>query len=126
MGDINTGNNVDTGKNVDIDDDDNNDNNDMYNNLSPEMAASLMGNFAATTGEVIGSNLKKRLPTIVVGSLTLIAGIAWNNGFKALIDQYIPPEYSSSRNVKIKFFYALLLTIIIIIIISILIKYFTD
>ena len=88
----------------------------------PEVSENIIG-VVATTGEVIGSNLKSRLPTIIVGSLTLIASIAWNNGIKALIDQYIPPEYSKSGNVRVKFIYAFLLTIGIIIIIGILVNY---
>lgn len=91
---------------------------------SRDISENIVGVFSAT-GDVIGSNLKNRLPTIIIGSLTLMSGIAWNNGLKALIDQYVPPEYSASKNVKVKFIYAFLLTIIIIIIISFLVKYFS-
>jgi len=91
-------------------------------NTGTDVSESVIG-VVATTGTVIGSNLKSRLPTIVIGSLTLIASIAWNNGIRALIDQYISPEYSKSNNVRVKFIYALLLTVIIIIIIAILVQY---
>lgn len=76
------------------------------------------------TGELIGTNLKQRLPLIIIGSLTLIATLAWNGAINALIDQYAPPEYKSATNAKAKFIYSFVLTVIIIIIISIIVKYF--
>lgn len=76
------------------------------------------------TGTFIGTNLKTRLPIIVIGSLTLIATLNWNQSINALIDQYVPPNYSKATNTKMKFLYTFILTIVIIIIISLLVKYF--
>lgn len=67
----------------------------------------------------VSTNFKKQLPVIVVGSLTLISTLSWNDAIKALIDKYIPPEYKNSENAWFKVLYAFVLTSIVIIIISI-------
>lgn len=67
----------------------------------------------------VSTNFKKQLPVIIVGSLTLIATLSWNDAIKALIDKYIPPEYKNSENAWFKVLYAFVLTSIVIIIISI-------
>lgn len=71
----------------------------------------------------ITSNLKKQMPTIIVGSLTLIASLAWNDAIKAIIDKYVPPEYKNSQNALYKTLYAFILTCIIIIVISVILKF---
>ncbi len=67
----------------------------------------------------VATNFKKQLPVIIVGSLTLIATLSWNDAIKAIIDKYIPPEYKNSENAWFKVLYAFILTCIIIIIISV-------
>lgn len=68
-------------------------------------------------------DVKSKMPTIIIGSLTLIAGLAWNDAFKAIIDYYVPVQYKNSANVWFKTFYAFILSTIIIILISILLKF---
>ncbi len=72
----------------------------------------------------IAESLKTRLPSIIITSLTLIAGLAWGNSFNALIDYYVDSKYRQSTNIKVKFAYAFILTIVIIIVISIIVQYF--
>ena len=36
----------------------------------------------------ISSNLKKRLPDIIIGALTLVAGLAWNDAFQDTINNW--------------------------------------
>ncbi|ARF09973.1 hypothetical protein Indivirus_6_39 [Indivirus ILV1] len=67
--------------------------------------------------------LKKQMPTIIIGSLTLIASLAWNDAIKAIIDKYVPPEYKNSQNAWYKIFYAFILTCIIVIVISVILKF---
>jgi hypothetical protein len=69
----------------------------------------------------IVSNVKQKLPAIVVGSLTLIAGLVWNDAFNAIINRYVPAEYRAASNAKVKFIYALVLTIVVIMVISFLV-----
>ncbi len=71
----------------------------------------------------ISSNLKQKLPTIVIGSLSLVVGLIWNDSLKALIDYYTPEKYKNSGNPWIKIIYATILTIIVIIVISLIIRF---
>ena len=69
------------------------------------------------------NNFKKQVPTIIVGSLTLIATLAWNEAIKSLIDKYVPPEYKDSQNAWYKVFYAFILTTIIVIVIGVILEF---
>ena len=71
----------------------------------------------------VSSNIRKQMPTIIIGSLTLIASFAWNDGFKALIDQYVPDEYKKGRNAWFKILYAFILTTIVILVISLILSF---
>lgn len=51
---------------------------------------------------------------LIGGALTFIAGLAWNDAFKNLIDHYYPENSNSA--VFAKFTYAIIITIIIIVI----------
>lgn len=75
----------------------------LFNKLTPEFK----------------SNVATKLPTIIIASLTLVAGLAWNDGFQAIIDQYVPEKYQKSHNAWFKILYAFLLTLIIVIVITI-------
>lgn len=92
-------------------------------NVAHNMSGNILESVYAT-GSFIGTNLKTRLPIILIGSLTLIATLNWNQSINALIDQYVPPDYSKATNTRMKFLYTFVLTVIIIIIISLLVKYF--
>ena len=69
------------------------------------------------------NHIKKRLPLILIASLTLIATLAWNEAFKSLIDQYIPEKYRSTSNAWVKVLYAFILTLIIIMVMSMILKF---
>lgn len=88
-------------------------------NISPE---NIVGTVEKSS-KILISNVKDRLGTIVIGSLTLIAGLVWNEAFNAIINNYVPVEYRSANNAKVKFIYAFVLTIVVIIIISVLLQY---
>lgn len=78
------------------------------------------GTQTTTTGQLgFSDNFKKQMPTIIIASLTLTASLAWNDGFKALIDQYVPAQYRNAANAWLKVAYAFVLTAIIIFIITI-------
>lgn len=70
----------------------------------------------------IANNIKTKLPTIIIGSLTLVASLAWNEAFKAMIDQYIPENYKNKQNAWSKVLYAFVITCIIIIAITFILK----
>ena len=54
-------------------------------------------------------------PTIlIVGSLSLVAGLAWNEAFSETIKYYYPLETKSS--LKARFIYAIIVTIVILLI----------
>ena len=67
----------------------------------------------------LSNQITQKLPEIVIGSLTLIAGLAWNDAFSTMITHYYPTG-TSSGSYLFKFLYALILTIIFIIIIAVL------
>ena len=71
----------------------------------------------------ITENLRKKLPTIIIGSLSLVVGLSWNNAFQALIDQYTPDKYKNDNNAWIKIVYSTILTIIIVFVISIILHF---
>ena len=67
----------------------------------------------------IATNVKSKLPAIIIASLTLIAGLAWNDAFTAIVNYYVPEKYRDTNSAWIKLIYALIFTIVVIIIISI-------
>lgn len=71
----------------------------------------------------IKANISKQLPTIMIGSLTLIAGLAWNEAFQKLINYYVPEKYRGKDNVWFKVCYAFILTVTIIIVITVILKF---
>ena len=82
--------------------------------------------FAESVGHTtsnISLGLKEKLPAIVIGSLTLIAGLTWNDAFNSLINRYVPVQYRQADNVKVKVLYAFFLSIVIVVIISAIIQY---
>lgn len=70
-------------------------------------------------GAGLHSELKKQFPVIMIGALTLIASLAWNDVIVSIIDRYIPED--KHKNAMYKLFYASVLTFIIIVI-----MYFVD
>ena len=81
---------------------------------------------AEVTGQTttfVKSNIFKFLPSIIIGSLTLIAGWSWNSAFEALINSYIPEETRTTHNAWIKILYAFILSVIIVIAIALITYY---
>lgn len=59
----------------------------------------------------IQREIKEKMVGYIVAALGLIAGLAWNDAVKSLIDQLYP----RSGGIFVKFVYAFLITIIIVI-----------
>jgi hypothetical protein len=74
----------------------------------------------------ISTNIRRKLPTILITSATFVAGLAWNEAIRELIDYYVPDDYKYANNAMYKILYASVVTIIIIIIISVLIQFEKD
>jgi uncharacterized membrane protein YidH (DUF202 family) len=74
----------------------------------------------------ITKTIKSKIPAIIVGSLAFVAGLAWNEAIKGLIDYYAPNQYKNSKNAWIKVIYALILTIVIAIITGLIIAFGPD
>lgn len=68
-------------------------------------------------------SIKKQLPIIIMGSLSLMASLAWNEAIKSIIDYYYPNTINKD-NYMSKVVYAAILSVIIILVIFIITKYF--
>ena len=55
----------------------------------------------------------------IVGALGLVAGLAWNEAIKSLIDYFFP---ASENGILAKFIYAVLITIVIVVISTYLVR----
>lgn len=55
--------------------------------------------------------IKERTTGYIIGALGLVAGLAWNEAIKSLIDVVFP---LSKNSLLIKFMYAVLITIVIV------------
>lgn len=65
--------------------------------------------------------LSSRMPAILISSLTLTAGLAWNDTIQAFINYYLPEDSKNGINVWMKLIYVICLSIVIIIIIDFLV-----
>jgi uncharacterized membrane protein len=63
------------------------------------------------------SEIKKRLPEIMISALSFIAALAWYNAFQGVIDAYTPTAYHKITNAWLNVLYAFILTLILIILI---------
>lgn len=70
-------------------------------------------------------SIRKQLPLIIIGSLSLMASLAWNEAIKSIIDYYYPNTINKDNYVR-KVVYATILSIVIIIIIFLINKYMAD
>ena len=67
-------------------------------------------------------SIKKQLPLIVIGSLSLMASLAWNEAIKSIIDYYYPNTINKDNYLR-KVIYATILSIVMIFIIYLINKY---
>jgi hypothetical protein len=64
--------------------------------------------------------IRERMSGAIIGAFGLVAGIAWNDAVKALIDHFYPP--SQGGDILPKFLYALIVTVIVSILIYVITK----
>ncbi len=64
-------------------------------------------------GQETSKEVKDRAFGYMAGAFGLVAGLAWNDAIKALIDLLFPVDKSS---VWIKFIYAVLITILVVVV----------
>ena len=67
----------------------------------------------------VRKEIKERTIGYVLAAFGLVAGLAWNEAIKSLIDQLFP---FNKESVSIKFIYAVIITIIIVVITVYLVK----
>ncbi|ARF09974.1 hypothetical protein Indivirus_6_40 [Indivirus ILV1] len=65
------------------------------------------------------THFKTEMPSIVIGTLSLISGFALNDAVITTIDEYYPKYTPGKINSKYKLMYAFFLIIILVIIISV-------
>ena len=61
------------------------------------------------------NDLKDRLLTYIGGGFGLVAGLAWNDAIKSLIDYLFP---LSQNSLPIRFLYAFVVTVLVVIILT--------
>ncbi len=64
--------------------------------------------------ERLRSEAQERLLGYIVAAFGLIAGLAWNDAVKALIDHFFPA--SGANTILAKFIYALIVTIFVVVV----------
>lgn len=84
---------------------------------STRITSSIIDSVGTTTHFVTG-NVNKYMPTIIISSLTIIAGLSWNSTFDSIINKYVPADTLKTYNAWLKVLYAFTLSIVIIIMIS--------
>ena len=67
----------------------------------------------------IRSNVKEKTLSYILAAFGLVAGLAWNEAVKALIEYFYP---ASQNNLTAKFLYAILVTLIVVIISTYLVR----
>lgn len=68
----------------------------------------------------IGREVKEKTVGYILAALGLVAGLAWNEAIKSIIDQFFP---SSGNSILIKFMYAVLVTLLVVVVSIYLIKF---
>ena len=69
--------------------------------------------------EIIRKEIRERTSGYLVGALGLVAGLAWNDAIKALIDEFFPLTRNS---LFAKFSYAILITIVVVVLSNYVVK----
>lgn len=82
----------------------------------------IVKKFPIPTPKEITVEMADRLPTLIIGALTLVAALAWNDSIKTLIDYYLPPSTLGLGNAWAKILYAIIVSLIVIVFISIVVS----
>lgn len=64
-------------------------------------------------GEEIEMEVKKKMVGYITAGFGVVAGLAWNDAIKALIEEYFP---QTDSNILAKFVYAFIITIAVVVI----------
>ncbi len=72
--------------------------------------------------KIIGESFRSKVLGYILAGFGLVAGLAWNDAIKALIDHLFPAGEGSSLTAK--FIYALVVTVMVVIVTIILAKVF--
>ena len=72
-------------------------------------------------GEEIRDEFKEKLIGYIAAAFGLVAGLAWNEAIKALIDYFFPVG-QPGQALWAKFFYAILMTVVVVVIAACLMK----
>lgn len=72
-------------------------------------------------GKKLKSEVTKRMLEYILAAFGLVAGLAWNDAIRSLIEYFFP---LSAHSLIVKFFYALLITLLLVVISLYLIKIF--
>ena len=65
-------------------------------------------------GKELHREVNKKVASYITAGLGLVAGLAWNEAIKSLIDYFFPP--SGGNGLLAKFAYALIITVVVVII----------
>mgnify|MGYP001565613436 CR=1 FL=1 len=65
------------------------------------------------------NEIREKTVGYILAAFGLVAGLAWNEAIKALIDQFFP---SSGNGILIKFIYAVIVTVVVVTITVYLVK----
>ncbi len=68
---------------------------------------------------LLRKEIKEKSVGYILAALGLVAGLAWNEAIKSVIDQFFP---ASGNSILVKFMYAIIVTIIIVVITIYLVK----
>jgi len=74
-------------------------------------------------GDKLQKEARKRVVTYITAAFGLVAGLAWNDAIKSLIEYWFPVNQGS---VTAKFVYALLVTAILVVVTMYLVRLFKD
>lgn len=61
----------------------------------------------------VKQEIRNKVAGYIVAAFGLVAGLAWNDAIKALIDYFFPAE---QNGLKAKFSYAILITVVVVIV----------
>ena len=72
-------------------------------------------------GKVIKTEFSAKMVGFIVGALSLVAGLAWNDAIKALIEYVFPLQ---KDGVSAKFIYAIVISLVVVLLSIFLVRWF--